>query len=276
VFLVVDEDGSEFIVKVDSWEDGVTDPTAPEAQYAAVEAFLAEQGINATVVDHAIKAGSYQGNSGGGIFLSDGSRVPQSDIDDYWFGEAWTGKAFNGPNVDFEVDFDDLPAADRFGDEDPRAKALDADDAEGDHAPGNLSDQSDSEADSDDSSDTDTITEPDEDDSLSSLADPGVESIDLFYPDESESEASISGEMTTETQVDFDFDDRDSDMSGELVDALEAGDLISEEDDLQGLLSDGDAPEPDASVEGSQFGSISLEENFKLDLDDGDNGESFD
>ena len=139
-----------------------------------------------------------------------------------------------------------------------------------------MSDESDSEAGSDDRSDTEAITEPDEDDSLSSLADPGVESIDLLYPDESESEASISDEMTTETQVDFDFDDSDSDMSGEVVDALEAGDLISEEDDLQGLLSDGDAPEPDASVDGSQFDSISLEENFKLDLDDGDSGDTFD
>ena len=161
MFLVVDEDGNEFIVKVDEWEDGVTDPTAPEAQYAAVEAFLAAQGINATVVDHAIKAGSYQGNSGGGIFLSDGSRVPQSDIDDYWFGEAWTGKAFNGPNVDFEVDFDDLPDADSFADEDPQAKALDdADDAEGDQALGSLSDESDSEAGSDDRSDTKPLPSP--------------------------------------------------------------------------------------------------------------------
>ena len=97
-----------------------------------------------------------------------------------------------------------------------------------------------------------------------------------MYPDEPESEASVSDEMTTETQVDFDFDDSDSDTSGEVIEALEAGDLISEEDDLQGLLSDGDAPEPDAAADGSQFDSISLEENFKLDLDDGDSGDTFD
>ena len=119
MFLAVDENGNELIIKVDSWEGGVTDPTAPEAQYEAVEVYLAEQGIDATVIDHAIKAGSYKGNSGGGIFESDGSRVSQSDIQAVdengeainWFGEAWTGNAFNGENVDFEVDFDNLPEA---------------------------------------------------------------------------------------------------------------------------------------------------------------------
>ena len=60
------------------------------------------------------------------------------------------------------------------------------------------------------------------------------------------------------------------------MDVIEAGDLISEEDDLQELLSNGDAPETDPSVDGSKFDSINLEENFKLDLEDGDSSESFD
>jgi hypothetical protein len=271
VFLVVDEDGNEFIVKVDSWEDDVTDPTAPEDQYAAVEAFLVAQGITATVMDHAIKAGSYQGNSGGGIFLSDGSLVPQSDIDDYWFGEAWTGKAFNGPNVDFEVDFDDLPEVDGVEGDDLQAKALS--DEQGDAE--EMSGQPDDEADANDGSDAELFAQAN-DENLSSLADPGVESIDLLYPDETDSADGISGDVDVESQVDFDFDDSDSDPSGEVLYAIEAGDLISEEDDLQGLLSDGEAPETDASNNASQFDSISLEENFKLDLDDADSGESFD
>ena len=98
----------------------------------------------------------------------------------------------------------------------------------------------------------------------------------MLYPDETDSADGISGDVEVESQVDFDFDDSDSDASGEVLYAIEAGDLISEEDDLQGLLSDGEAPETDASNNASQFDSISLEENFKLDLDDGDSGESFD
>ena len=284
MFLAVDENGNELIIKVDSWEGGVIDPTAPEAQYEAVEAYLAAQGIEATVIDHAIKAGSYKGNSGGGIFESDGSRVPQSDIhavDEngeaiYWFGEAWTGKAFNGSNVDFTVDFDALPESDGFDSDGLQGKAVVDGETETEAAPDSDSDQMVEEADLDETSDPEFASQSDEDDSLSSLADPAVESIDLMYPDESESEASVSDEITVETQVDFDFDDSDSGTSDEVLDAIEAGDLISEEDDLQGLLSDGETPEPDASGDGSQLDSISLEETFKLDLDDGDSGESFD
>ena len=218
MFLAEDENGNQFIVKVDDWEDGVKDPAAPEAQYAAVEAYLASQGIEATVIDHAIKAGSYQGNSGGGIFLSDGSRVPQSDIHDvengepvYWFGEFWSGKAFNDPGNDldnyFEVDFDNLPEPEGSGDNDSQAKALVGDDVDNDQASDSWSDRSETETDSDDDPDTGLIVEPYGDDRLPSLADPGVESIDLPYPDESDSDASVSDDITAETQVDFDFDD---------------------------------------------------------------------
>ncbi len=282
--MLNEDTGEYFTVKVDSWPDGVTDPTAPEAQYAAVEAYLAAQGINAKVEDHVIKAGSYGNgkNGGGGIFRSDGTLVDEASIYETdsegnyrnWFADAWGGKSFN--DADFNVDFDQLPEADNQGNSDPQAKRLDVDNVDGDETSGDLPDGADSEAHSGDGSDTDVNAEPDEDNGDSSLVDPGVDSIDLLYPDESELDASVSDDTSVETQVNFDFDDSDSDTSGELVDAIEARDLISEEDDLQELLSDGNAPEPDAAADGSQFDSISLEENFKLDLDDGDSGESFD
>jgi len=209
--------------------------------------------------------------------LVDEASIYETDSEDNylnWFAEAWGGKSFN--DADFYVDFDQLPEADNQGNSDPQAKTLDADDVDGDgdQTSGDLPGGADNEGHSGDGSDTDVNAEPDKDNGDSSLADLGVESIDLLYPDESELDASVSDDTTVETQVNFDFDD--SDTSAELVDAIEARDLISEEDDLQELLSDGNVPEPDAADDGSQFDSISLEENFKLDLDDGDSGESFD
>ena len=276
VFLVVDEDGNELIVKVDRWVNGITDPTAPEAQYAAVEAFLASQGINATVVDHAIKAGSYQGNSGGGIFLSDGSRVPQSDIEDYWFGEAWGGKSFNGPNVDFELEFDDLPEVESSGADSAQAKALNEGDESGEQESDNLSDELADGVELTDDAAANVIVDSDANEGLSLLDDTSMESLDLLFDDDLDSTEILREDGNAKTQVVLDFNDGNGETSGEILDAIEAGDLISEDGDLPGLLSDGDAPQADTSGTPGQFDSINLEENLKLDLDDGDSGEIFD
>ena len=58
--------------------------------------------------------------------------------------------------------------------------------------------------------------------------------------------------------------------------AIEPGDLISEEDDLQVLLSDGEIETPDSPTGDNTIESVVLEENYRLNFDDGDSAEHFD
>jgi hypothetical protein len=72
VFLATDGDGNQLIIKVDKWEGSQLDPSAPEALFATLEAYLLEEyGTDCTITEYAIASGSYKDGSGG-IFLSDG------------------------------------------------------------------------------------------------------------------------------------------------------------------------------------------------------------
>ena len=78
VFLVEDAEGNQLVVKVDKWKGSEFDPSAPATQYAAVEAYLmAEYGLDVTVTNHAVVAGSY--DESGGVFLSDGTLKGRSN-----------------------------------------------------------------------------------------------------------------------------------------------------------------------------------------------------
>ena len=244
MFLAVDSAGNEIVVKVDSWEDGERDPSAPEDQYAAVEAYLASLGITATVTDHAIKAGSYNGNSGGGVFLSDGSLVDEDDIEDYWFADAWSGNAFNDP--DHEVDFDQLPDTSGSG-----GKPGSNDEKDGDVV--------------DDSTDGDQLPEGDPEtlDSLAGLA-----------PDEAEFGFLEPTEETAEDHDDGVTDDSgsaDIQVAASSDDALNVGDLLFDDDDELSKLIDGQSPsvEPPLDIDLPQEGDVddigSLDLNLGVD-----------
>jgi hypothetical protein len=51
---------------------------------------------------------------------------------------------------------------------------------------------------------------------------------------------------------------------------------MSEEDDLQVLLSDGEIETPDSPTGDHTIESVVLEENYRLNFDDGDSAEHFD
>ena len=55
-----------------------------------------------------------------------------------------------------------------------------------------------------------------------------------------------------------------------------SSETFSGEDELQGLLSDGDAQDADSQERGSDIDSAGLDGHFRLDLDDGETGEPLD
>ena len=284
VFLVVDQDGNESIVKVDNWEEEVTDPSAPEEQYAAVEEYLSSQGIDATVVDHAIKAGSYQGNSGGGIFLSDGSRVLETEVSDYWFGEAWTGKAFNGPNVDYEIDFNDLPDSEDFVDQDLLSKVVrdvgedndNAEDESGNLGSNNLGGTRVAGDESELTRSEEISLGVSDNSGPTPLSDLAIDNFDLFIPEETVSGGEDVRYLSSQDESSVAVETDDAANLLDLGVAIESGDVISEEDDLLGVVSDSDALETGTQIARHELDSSGLEENLRLDLDDADSTEHFD
>ena len=243
MFLAVDSAGNEIVVKVDEWEDGERDPSAPEDQYAAVEAYLASLGITATVTDHAIKAGSY-GNSGGGVFLSDGSLVDEDDIDDYWFADAWGGNSFNNP--DHSVDFDQLPDTSGSG-----GKPGTIDEKDGDVV--------------DDSSDGDQVTDGDLEalDSLAGLA-PDEAEFGFLEPVEEVADGHDEDLIDDSGSVDFQ-------VAASSDDALNVVDLLLDDnDELSKLIDDGTpSVEPPVDIDLPQEGNVddmgSLDLNLGVD-----------
>ena len=233
---------------------------------------LQEHGIEVTVDDYVIVSGSYKDESGG-IFSSDGSLVDEADIDGSWFDNAWDDKKGEfKKKVDFDLDFDDLP--------DPDSSQGNAETPLESMALSNEQDNSDSgEAVSDgvDELVDDQTAETNEgvQEIPDSIDDIGVDSVDLNYAD--------FEEIRESDDIDFNESmDPASDNSAAVTFELdegqpvELGDLISGEDELQGLLSDGDAQDADSQQRGSDIDSAGLDEHFRLDLDDGETGEPLD
>ena len=109
-----------------------------------------------------------------------------------------------------------------------------------------------------------------------SLTDLGVESIDLTYREDSEGRIDGDGDVAVHGQVNVRFEDGTTSTAEDVSFAIEPGDLISEEDDLQVLLSDGEIETPDSPTGDNTIESVVLEENYRLNFDDGDSGEHFD
>ena len=121
--------------------------------------------------------------------------------------------------------------------------------------------------------DSDGITDEGE---LMSLTDLGVESIDLTYREDSESRIDGDGDVAVHGQVNVHYEDGTTSTAEDVSFAIEPGDLISEEDDLQVLLSDGEIETPDSPTGDNTIESVVLEENYRLNFDDGDSAEHFD
>ena len=121
--------------------------------------------------------------------------------------------------------------------------------------------------------DSDGITDEGE---LVPLTDLGVESIDLTYREDSESRIDGDGDVAVHGQVNVHYEDGTTSTAEDVSFAIEPGDLISEEDDLQVLLSDGEIETPDSPTGDNTIESVVLEENYRLNFDDGDSGEHFD
>ena len=240
---------------------------------------LEEHDLEVVVSDYAIASGSYQDESGG-VFLSDGSLVAQDQIEEFWFGDAWTDKKggeFDKKEVDFDLDYDDLPESDSVqgkteassykqvltSQEDEPAE-IDgvSDGTESDNVVGTISDAE---------LEVGSIGQ----ENLDAVQDVGVDNVSLNFGYAEDSDDSVfTGGPTSRSsggndglEVFAPLDDGES---------VELGDLLSNEEDLQGLLSDGEVGEANTDTRNTDFDSISLEENLKLDLDDGDNGEAFD
>ena len=86
--------------------------------------------------------------------------------------------------------------------------------------------------------DSDGVTDADE---LTSLSDLGIESIELTYREDSASRIDGDGDVTVLGQANVNFEDGSTTTAEDVSFAVEAGDLLSEEDDLAELLSDSDS-----------------------------------
>ena len=84
--------------------------------------------------------------------------------------------------------------------------------------------------------DSDGVTDESE---LSSLSDLGIESIDLTYRGDSERRVDGDGDVTVFGQVNVNYEDGSITTAEDVSFAVEVADLLSEEDDLTELLSEG-------------------------------------
>ena len=257
VFRAVDSEGNELIIKVDKWKGNELDASAPSLNYAALEAYLLdEEGIEVTITDHAVVSGSYD-DSDGGIFLSDGSPVTEGDIDDYWFGDAWTDNKdgeFDDKRVDYDLDFKHLP-------DDLQGK--DSFETKEDEYVDELAIEAGADA------DLAANLEPGE-----PVPDLGVENIEMSY-----SEVADDNDGGDVMILGLDNDDSNivSSEVAESVDlAIDAEDLLASEDELSGLLSTSDPEDIEDQRGGRDIDAIGLDDNYRLDFDDGDNTEHFD
>ena len=88
--------------------------------------------------------------------------------------------------------------------------------------------------------DSDGVTDEGE---LSSLTDLGIESIELTYREDSEERVDGEGDVTVFGQANVNYEDGSTTTAEDVSFAVEAADLLSEEDDLTELLSDESASE---------------------------------
>jgi hypothetical protein len=327
VFRAVTDDGQELIVKVGLWEADVSDATAPIAEYAAVEAYLASQNVTAMVQSHVVVAGAYA--SGGGIFHEDGSLIESEDIAGSWFAPAWNGESFGNALVDYRIGFVNLPDA-------PVAIDLDGDGVEylsvdqgvtfedqgsgettktawvaGDDGilviDANNSGTVDETAEyvftewSDDAQtdleaiaqafdtnqdgvldaqderfdqfavwqdrDSDGVTDEGE---LTSLTDLGIESIELSYRSDSERRVEGDGDVTVFGQANVNYQDGSTTIAEDASFAVEAADLLSEDDDLLELLSDGGEEPVISRAEATEVDIAQLELTLNFEHNESD------
>ncbi|MEL0153286.1 MAG: hypothetical protein VW779_08695, partial [Halieaceae bacterium] len=83
--------------------------------------------------------------------------------------------------------------------------------------------------------DSDGVTDEGE---LTSLTDLGIESIELTYREDSDSRVDGDGDVTVFGQVNVNYEDGSTTTAEDVSFAVEAADLLSEEDDLTELLSE--------------------------------------
>ena len=263
MFVVEDADGNQLVVKVDKWKGSEFDPSAPATQYAAVEAYLmAEYGLDVTVTNHAVVAGSY--DESGGVFLSDGTLIAEQDIEDFWFGSAWTDKkggSFDDKKVDYDLDFKHLPdvasdsdSLDLLGSKEQLVLDID-NEVDAAMEPGLLP-----------SGDADDLT---------SLIESDVDPMDLRINDDELFGEGVEDALPDKDQINLGTEDP-SKPSIEESDVLESDDLLAGTDEVQVLLSEGGLDDQGNGMPSGTDDSIGLEESYRLDLDDGDTGEQFD
>ncbi|MDB2439960.1 hypothetical protein N9W72_00005, partial [Luminiphilus sp.] len=206
--------------------------------------------------DHAVVSGSYD-DSDGGIFLSDGSPVAEGDIDDYWFGDAWTDKKggeFDDKRVDYDLDFkhlpDDLQGKDSFATK------------EGEHV---------DELAIERGADVDLAANPEP---LEPVPDLGVENVEMSYSE-------VADDADEDDLIILGLEDDDSNTRSrevaESVDlAIDAEDLLAPEDELSELLSTSDPEGIEDQRGGRDIDATGLDDNYRLDFDDADSTEHFD
>jgi len=240
---------------------------------------LEEYGTDVTITEYAIASGSYKEGSGG-IFLSDGSLVDQGQIDEFWFGDAWTDKKggqFDKKEVDFDLDFDDLPEVDSLqgknelpvDSEEAYQQADDSVDGESVDDEGHNDDVAPLER------ELESNPVADEQDQSDSMADIVVDNISLNYADTDDANYEMFGD-TPLLILNPGDEELEAVNAPDEAGSVEIGDLISDGEDLQGLLSDGEGDPSSFEVRNSDLDSITLDEGLKLELDDGDSSDSLD
>ena len=115
----------------------------------------------------------------------------------------------------------------------------------------------------------------DEQDRSDSMADIVVDNINLNYADTDDANYEMFGDAPLLLLNPGD-EELETVNAPDEAGSVEIGDLISDEDDLQGLLSDGEGDPSSFEVRNSDLDSITLDEGLKLELDDGDSSDSLD
>ena len=103
--------------------------------------------------------------------------------------------------------------------------------------------------------DSDGVTDEGE---LTSLTDLGIESIELTYRDDSEARIDGDGDVTVLGQANVNFEDGSTTTAEDVSFAVEAADLLSEEDDLTELLSDGGESDNGATASRADASAVDI------------------
>ena len=107
------------------------------------------------------------------------------------------------------------------------------------------------------------------------MGDIGVDNVVLNFVEESDIEIKSIDYLSPEIENDEVLEDSDLISGEDDTVAIEAGDLISNEDDLAALLSDGETDDSESESPGSEVNTTGLDENYRLEFDDGDGGDDF-